>query len=310
MKTPGRGDVEAAARVIAGYIHETPVLVSRTLDALAGCEVFFKCEMQQKVGAFKARGACHAVIGASQELIADGVATHSSGNHGAALAWAAGLRQVPAYVVVPDNASTFKRAAIARYGASIIECGPSLADRESTLAGLVKTTGAHVIPPYDDARIIAGQGTAALELERQVPELESLWVPVGGGGLAAGCIAALSASTIRVVGAEPELASDAAASMRLGSRQPQKPPLSVADGLRTSLGALNFDMLRAYGLVICLVSEEEIRGAQQELMSILKVMVEPSSAVPWAALRRHGPSGARRVGIVLTGGNVDLSASL
>ena len=296
--------------MIAGYVHETPVLVSRTLDSIAGCEVFFKCEMQQKVGAFKARGACHALMGASESLIANGVATHSSGNHGAALAWAAGLRQVPAYVVVPDNASTFKRAAIARYGASIIDCGPSLADREVALDELVATTGAHVVPPYDDARIIAGQGTAALELVRQVPGLESLWVPVGGGGLAAGCIAALSASSVRIIGAEPELASDAAASMRLGSRQPQMPPLSVADGLRTSLGLLNFDMFRAYGLAICVVSEAEIRDAQRELMSILKVLVEPSSAVPWAALRRHGPSGARRVGIVLTGGNIDLSAPL
>ena len=296
--------------MIAGYVHETPVLVSRTLDSIAGCEVFFKCEMQQKVGAFKARGACHALMGASESLIANGVATHSSGNHGAALAWAAGLRQVPAYIVVPDNASTFKRAAIARYGASIIDCGPSLADREAALDELVATTGAHVVPPYDDARIIAGQGTAALELVRQVPGLESLWVPVGGGGLAAGCIAALSASSVRIIGAEPELASDAAASMRLGSRQPQMPPLSVADGLRTSLGLLNFDMFRAYGLAICVVSEAEIRDAQRELMSILKVLVEPSSAVPWAALRRHGPSGARRVGIVLTGGNIDLSAPL
>ncbi len=296
--------------MIAGYVHETPVLVSRTLDSIAGCEVFFKCEMQQKVGAFKARGACHALMGASESLIANGVATHSSGNHGAALAWAAGLRQVPAYIVVPDNASTFKRAAIARYGASIIDCGPSLADREAALDELVATTGAHVVPPYDDARIIAGQGTAALELVRQVPGLESLWVPVGGGGLAAGCIAALSGSIIRIIGAEPELASDAAASMRLGSRQPQMPPLSVADGLRTSLGVLNFDMFRAYGLAICVVSEAEIADAQRELMSTLKVLVEPSSAVPWAALRRHGPSGARRVGIVLTGGNIDLSAPL
>jgi threonine dehydratase len=308
LNAPGRGDVEAAARVIAGHVHETPVLVSRTLDALAGCEVFFKSEVQQKVGAFKARGACHAVMSASSTLISQGVATHSSGNHGAALAWAARLRQVPAYVVVPNNASSFKRAAIDRYGATIIECGPALADRESALDALVASTGAHVVPPYDDARIIAGQGTVALEMERQVPGLESLWIPVGGGGLAAGCIAALSASSIRVIGAEPELASDAAASMRLGSRQPQMPPLTLADGLRTSLGVLNFDMFQAYGLTICLVSEAEIKEAQRELMSILKVLVEPSSAVPWAALRRYGSGGASRVGIVLTGGNIDQSA--
>ncbi len=299
-----------AARVISGHVHETPVLVSRTLDRLAGCEVFFKCEMLQKTGAFKARGACHAVMHASSELIANGVATHSSGNHGAALAWAATLRAVPAYVVVPDNASTFKRTAIARYGASIIDCGPQLADRESALAELVASTGAHVIPPYDDARIIAGQGTIALEMEEQVPGLDALWVPVGGGGLAAGCIAALSATSICVRGAEPELAADAQLSMRLGKRQPQMPPLTVADGLRTSLGTLNFAMLRSYGTEICLVSEAQINSARRELMSILKVLVEPSAAVPWAALRCHGPKGSRRVGIVLTGGNIDPLAGL
>lgn len=310
MEVPNRSDVELAARVIAGHVHETPVLVGRTLDTLAGCEVFFKCELLQKSGAFKARGACNAVMCAPYELIANGVATHSSGNHGAALAWAAALREVPAYVVVPDNASTFKRAAIARYGASIIDSGPKLVDREFALAELVRSTGAHIIPPYDDARIIAGQGTIALEMEKQVPRLDALWVPVGGGGLAAGCIAALSGSSIRVLGAEPELASDAYASMRLGTRQPQLPALTQADGLRTSLGVLNFEMFKSCGIEICLVSEEEISSAQRELMSILKVLVEPSAAVPWAALRRHGRKGSKRVGIVLTGGNIDLSPAL
>lgn len=303
---PQRAHVERAAGIIAGQVHRTPVLTSQVLDALVGSHVFFKCEMLQKTGAFKARGACHAIASAEPALIAGGVATHSSGNHGAALAWAAREHGVPAYIVVPATASAVKRAAIARYGAQIIDCGPSLEAREMMLAEVVARTGAHVVPPYDDARIIAGQGTAALEVEQDVAGLQTLWVPVGGGGLAAGCIAALAGTAVRVLGAEPELASDAARSLQLGSRQPQMPPLTIADGLRTSLGVLNFSMLESYGLPIALVNEADIRNAQHELMSVLKVLVEPSSAVPWAALRRHGTGGAGRVGIILTGGNVDV----
>lgn len=304
MILPTGSDVLAAAERLRGVAHETAVLTSRTLDRLVGCEVFFKCENLQKTGAFKARGAANAVLSSPDDVIGCGVATHSSGNHGAALAWAASLRGVPAYVVVPDNASAFKREAIARYGAEVIHCGPALADREAMLEAVVQRTGAHVIPPYDDARIIAGQGTAALELMRQVPDLDAVWVPVGGGGMVSGAILAASAmdsQSVSVFGAEPELAGEAAVSMRTGVRQPQMPPVSIADGLRTSLGALNFRICLDYGLQITLVSEAEICAARDELMQILKLMVEPSSAVPWAAVRKSKLSG--RIGIIISGGN-------
>jgi threonine dehydratase/serine racemase len=302
IRRPGLKDLRDAAQRLRGVIHETPVRTSAVLDRMIGASLFFKCENLQITGAFKARGAANAVLSTDEVLIASGVATHSSGNHGAALAWAATLRGVPAWVVVPRDASPFKRDAIARQGARLIECGPTLAEREAALADVVATTGAHVIPPYDDARIIAGQGTAALELISQVPSLDSIVAPVGGGGMVSGTLLAATPLGIEVIGAEPELAGDAAESLRTGIRQPQMSPVSIADGLRTSLGALNFAICRDHRLNVILVAEDEIRLAQTELMRELDMPVETSAAVTFAAVKRAGLKG--RIGLMITGGNV------
>ncbi len=302
MRLPSHQDVLEAAARIKGVIRETPVHSSSALNRTVSAELFFKCENQQVTAAFKARGAANAVLGADQALIAAGVATHSSGNHGAALAWAASLRGVPAFIVVPRDASPFKRTAITRFGAILIDCGPTLAEREAAVREVVSKTGAHVIPPYDDARIIAGQGTAALELITQVQGLETIVAPVGGGGMVCGTILSAKAGGIRVVAGEPDLAGDAAASLKAGVRQPQMTPRTVADGLRTSLGELNFAICKDYGLEIILVTEEEILEAQSDLIKALSMPVETSSAVAYAAVRRGRLRG--RIGVMITGGNV------
>lgn len=299
---PGLQDVRDAARRLRGVVLETPVKTSAVLDRMVGASLFFKCENLQVTGAFKARGAANAVRSTDERRIAPGVATHSSGNHGAALAWAATLRGVPAYVVVPRDASPLKHDAIVRQGARLIECGPTLAAREAALADVVATTGAHVIPPYDDARSIAGQGTAALELIEQVPSLDTIVAPVGGSGLISGTLLAATPLGIGASGAESELAGDAAEAMRSGVRQPQMPPVSIADGLRTSLGELNFAICLNHGLNVLLISEEEILSAQMELMRALALPVETSSAVAFAAVKQAGLKG--RNGLILTGGNI------
>lgn len=301
MKPPVFADVLRAAERIRAVIRTTPVRRSDELDRRCGAALFFKCENLQVTGAFKARGAANAVLGAEATTIAGGVATHSSGNHGAALAWAAALRGVPAFIVVPRDASPVKRAAIARHGAQIIDCGPTLAEREAALAEVVARAGAHVVPPYDDPRIIAGQGTAALELCSQVSGLDAIVAPVGGGGMISGAILAASPG-VRVTGAEPALAADAALSLRTGIRQPQMPPKTVADGLRTSLGELNFGICRDYGLDIVLVDEAEILDATHQLTEVFDMPVETSSAVAYAAVCKRPPG--QRTGIILTGGNV------
>ena len=278
-------------------MHVTPVLTSTRLSAAAETEVFFKCEGFQRSGAFKARGAVNAVLSTD----AVHIATHSSGNHGAAVAYAAQALGREATVVVPEGASAFKLANIERYGANIVGCGPTLAEREAALSEVVARTGAAVVHPYDDDHVILGQGSMALELVTQVPDLESIWLPVGGGGLAAGSVIAV-ADQCAIVGAEPELAGDAAIGLANGVREPQMPPRTVADGLRTSLGERNFKVLHNYGLPVHLVSEAEIIAAQRLVMSCLKVLVEPSSAVPFAALLKARPGG--RVAVVLTGANL------
>lgn len=232
--------------------------------------------------------------------------THSSGNHGAALAAVAQRLEIPATVVVPRNASSFKRAAIRRYGARIVDCGATLAAREKKLAEVMAASGAHFIPPYDHAAIVAGQGTASLELLETHADIDELWLPVGGGGLAAGTVVA-AGGQLQVVGAEPALAKDAYESLILGVRQPAMPPRTVADGLRTALGELNFRILSDYNLPIHLVGEQEIIAAQKLAMSCLKLLIEPSSAVPIAALLKTAPhQSARRIGLILTGGNLAL----
>jgi threonine dehydratase len=239
------------------------------------------------------------------------VATHSSGNHGAALAWAARLRGIPAHVVVPSNSNPVKRANIERYGARLVLCEPTLAAREATLAQLVADTGAEPVPPYDDARVIAGQGTALLELLEELPDPDTVVTPVGGGGLLAGAALAAHAHdpAIRVIGAEPLGADDAARSLASGVRQPQTDPRTVADGLRTSLGVLNFELIRREVAAILTVTDAQIVHAMRLFWEVTKQLIEPSSATVLAVVLAHRAQfEGRRVGLVLSGGNVDLDA--
>lgn len=313
MELPDFAAVRAAADRISAVVERTPVLRSDTLDTLAGARLYLKCEHLQKTGAFKARGASNAVFGLPDDDAKRGVATHSSGNHGAALAWAARLRGIPAHVVVPANANRAKRANIARYGARVVLCEPTLAARESTLAAVIAETGANAVPPYDDARVIAGQGTAALELLEDSGGLDDVLAPVGGGGLLSGAAIAAHGldAAIRVYGAEPLGADDAARSLAAGTRLPQTDPRTMADGLRTSLGELNFTILRREVEGIITVTEAEIAAATRFLWEICKQLVEPSSAVVLAAvLAQPARFAGRRVGLVLSGGNVDLDAPL
>jgi threonine dehydratase/serine racemase len=302
---------EAAAR-IAGLAHRTPVATCKTLDRMAGVELFFKCEHLQKTGAFKFRGACNAVRKLSAELAERGVVTHSSGNHAGAIALAARLRGIPALVVMPTTASAAKRRAVEGYGARVIECEPTQESREATATALVEQSGGTLIPPYDHPDVIAGQGTTALELIEQVPRLDAIVAPIGGGGLVSGvCIAARGvAPGVRVFAAEPKAADDAARSKAANRRIPWSgPPATIADGLLTSLGALTWPVVRDCVERVTLVTEEEIVQAMRLLWERAKLLVEPSAAVALAAVlgdEFRALPGLRRVGIVLSGGNVDL----
>ncbi len=304
-------DVLAAATRIAPYIHRTPVLTCASLSRELGAEIFFKCENLQKVGAFKARGAHNAVFGLSEELCRNGVATHSSGNHGAALALAARSRGIPAHVVVPNSAPAVKRASVERYGAHIIECRSTLSDRERTLAEVADRMGATPVHPYNDAAVIAGQGTAALELIEAVPDLDLILVPVGGGGLLSGTAVAAhgSLTNAAIIGAEPAAADDAWQGFRTGERVILDAPDTIADGLRASLGELNFDLIRRYVDDIVRVDEEAIVSAMRTIWERMKIVIEPSAAVPVAALLERAVAGeGRRIGVILSGGNVDLDS--
>ena len=307
---PTLADVREAPERIRPFARRTPVLTASSLDALFGVKLFFKCENFQRVGAFKFRGACNAVQSLSPSEAARGVATHSSGNHGAALALAARLRGAPCTVVVPRNAPTVKRAAVAGYGADVVLCEPTLEARERTLAEAVAESGQVVVHPYDDARVIAGQGTAALELIEEVPDLDALLVPVGGGGLASGTALAVRGSSpgTRVVAVEPQGADDAYRSFHSGERLPSVAPDTIADGLLTSLGVRNFELVRRHVDDIVRVSEGAIVRAMRLVWERMKIVVEPSGAVPLAALLDGAVEGlaGQRVGIILSGGNVDL----
>lgn len=299
--TPTRADVLAAAKRIEGRVHRTPVLTSRTVDALLGAELHFKCENLQRMGAFKIRGATNAV-----RLLPDhveAVTTHSSGNHGAALALAAREAGLRAIIVVPSNARPSKRRAIERYGAEVVICEPTLERREATLQQVVADTCAVFVPPYDHPHVIAGAGTAALELLEDCPALDQIWVPVGGGGLAAGTVLAVGDS-VPVVLAEPTLARDAKDSLESGFLRDALPPTTVADGLRTALGRLNFDILRTANVPVHLASEDGIETWTERLTAILKVVVEPSAAVTVTAIAENAGTATRRVGVILSGGNV------
>jgi threonine dehydratase len=304
-------DVLAAAARIRGLAHQTPVMTCGALDALAGRKIFLKCENLQKVGAFKFRGASHAVSRLGDEEARRGVVTHSSGNHAQALALAARLRGIPAWIVMPTDAPGVKRRAVEGYGATVVPCAPTLAARESTAAEVVSRTGATLIPPYNHPDIIAGQGTAALELLEEVPGLDVVIAPVGGGGLMSGtCVATRGRSPqTRLFGAEPAGADDAARSLAAGQLLPQTGPKTIADGLRTGLGDLTWPILRDHLEGIVTVSEEEIIAATRLLWERAKLVVEPSGAVPLAALlgSRRGVFGeAKRVGVIVSGGNLDL----
>jgi threonine dehydratase len=307
---PTIAEVRAAAERIRPYARRTPVLTCASLDAMTGASLFFKCENFQRVGAFKFRGAANAVLSLSDEEARRGVATHSSGNHAAALALAARLRGIPAHVVMPRTAKAVKRAAVAGYGARIVLCEPTLAAREATLAEVVAATDATVVHPYNDARVIAGQGTAAFELLAEVPRLDVVMAPVGGGGLLSGtaiAVAGVSPAT-RVVGAEPAAADDAFRSLKEGRVVPSVDPRTVADGLLTSLGTLTFAIIREHVAEIVTVSEDAIVAAMRHTWERMKVVIEPSSAVPLGALLEGKlPAAGRRIGVIVSGGNVDLA---
>lgn len=303
--------VRAAMDRLQGVVHRTPVFHSVSFDQIAGRRVLFKCENLQKTGAFKFRGATNAIQSLPESVARRGVVTHSSGNHAQALALAARLRGVPAYIVMPRTAAAVKRRAVAAYGGQITLCEPTLADREQTAARIASETGAVVIPPFDHPAVIAGQGTTALEFLEQAPELEALVVPVGGGGLIAGC--AIAAQGIRpacrIFGAEPSGADDAARSKAAGRWLPQTSPCSIADGLLTSTGQLTWPIIRDRVESVFTVSDEEIRSAMRFLWERLKLVVEPSGAVPAAVVLSdafRALPGLSTVGVILSGGNVDL----
>ena len=300
-------DIRAAAIRIAPHVHRTPVVTCRTLDDQIQARAFFKCENFQKVGAFKARGATNAVLSLDDETAARGVATHSSGNHAAALAYAASIRDIPCTVVMPDAAPDIKVEAVRGYGAKIVFCKQS--EREETCERVVAETGATLIPPFDDPRIIAGQGTAALELLEEVGDLDAVVTPVGGGGLLAGT--AVVVKSLRkqaiVYGAEPEAVDDAYRSLETGVRQPGvENPETIADGLLTGLGELNFEILRERHARIVTVTEEAIAEAARFHLERMKLVVEPSGATGLAALRAMVPEiYGMKVGVIISGGNTD-----
>ena len=302
-------DVLAAAARIAPHAHVTPVLRSRTLDALAGCELHFKAEHLQRAGAFKFRGACNAIWSLDDATAARGVVTHSSGNHGAALALAARTRGVACHVVVPEGAVAAKLAAIEAYGATLHRCAPTIAAREARCAQLQAELGAELVHPYTDPRVIAGQGTATLELLASVPTLDAVIAPVSGGGLLSGTAIAAHGHTpaIEVYGAEPEGARDAHDSLREGHRITGRKPDTICDGLRAELGTLTFPILRSHLRDILLVDDPQVIAAMRLIWERMKLVVEPSGAVPLAVVLANRERFAnRRVGLIVSGGNVDL----
>lgn len=310
LPLPTLADVHAAAARISAYAHRTPVLTCRSMNDLLGAEVVWKCENFQKVGAFKFRGACNAVFSLTDAEAQRGVATHSSGNHAAAVALAARLRGIPAHIVMPDNAPAVKKAAVAGYGGTMVYCAPTLAAREETTAQVVQATGATFIHPYNDARVIAGQGTAALELLTEVADLDVIMAPVGGGGLLSGTalVTAALAPATQVIAAEPEAADDAYRSLQAGTILPALDPHTIADGLRTSLGPLTFAIIQRHVQQIVTVSEAAIIAGMRHIWERMKIVVEPSAAVPVGALleKRLDLTG-KRIGVILSGGNVDLA---
>jgi threonine dehydratase len=309
MNLPTFEDIQAAHDRIRPYIHRTPVLSSKSINEIVGADLFFKCENLQKVGAFKFRGACNSVFSLTTEEAKNGVCTHSSGNHAAALALAARMRGIPAYIVMPENAPEIKKIAVAGYGAQITFCTPTLEARESTLKQIAAETGATEIHPYNYFNVICGQGTAAKELIEEIGTLNIVMAPVGGGGLLSGT--ALSTKALLpnalVVAAEPAGADDAFRSFYSKTLQPSVAPKTIADGLLTSLGSLTFPIIMNNVDQIITVLEESIVAAMRMVWERMKIIIEPSSAVPLAAILENKMDiKSQKVGIILSGGNVDL----
>ena len=306
---PTIDQIREASKRIEAITHRTAVMTARSIDHVCQCKVFFKCENLQKVGAFKARGAANAVLSLSDREASKGVATHSSGNHAAAVAYAAECRGIKAFVVMPENASPVKKAAVKGYGAEIIYCESTQKAREEALAKVVEKTGAAFIHPYNDYRVIAGQAVAALELLEEVPDLDMLIAPVGGGGLLSGTALTAEAlnPAIEVFGAEPAGADDAFRSMQAGRIIPMEKPDTIADGLRTSLGSLTFPIIQQHVKEIITVSDSKTIDAMRLVWQRMKIIIEPSSAVAVAALidNKHLITG-KKIGLIISGGNVDL----
>jgi threonine dehydratase len=294
---------------IRSYIHKTPVLTCHAIDEIAGCRLFFKCENFQKVGAFKARGAMNAILTLTKDELQKGVATHSSGNHAQALARAARVMGVPAYIVMPRTAPAIKKAGVLGYGGQIFECEPTLEARETTLAKVVEQTGATEIHPFDNYRVIEGQATASKELYEEVGHLDYIITPVGGGGLLSGTALSTSffSAGTTVLAGEPQGADDAYRSMKSGKIEPSQAN-TIADGLLTHLCVKTFTIIRQHVKDIITVSDEEIIAAMRLIWERMKIIVEPSGAVPLAAIiKRKGGFTDKKVGLVLSGGNVDLA---
>lgn len=310
MQIPDINDVYSAAELIKPFINRTPVMTSKTLNKKLNCELFFKCENFQKVGAFKFRGACNAIFSLSDELAEKGVATHSSGNHAQALALAANMRNIAAYIVMPSNSPIVKKSAVEGYGAKITYCEPTLQAREQTLNAVVKNTGAVFIHPYNNFKVIAGQGTAALELIEFVKDLDFIITPVGGGGLLSGTLSTVSSISpkTKVIAAEPEGADDAYRSIQSGKIQPSINPKTICDGLLTSLGDLTFEIIRKYIYQIITVPDDVTIKAMKFIWERMKIIVEPSSAIVLGLIFENKEMFRnKKIGLILSGGNVDLN---
>ena len=309
MYIPTFDDVKTAQERIKPYISKTPVLSSSFINELSGAELFFKCENFQKAGAFKVRGASNAVFGLSEEIAVKGVATHSSGNHALSLAYAAGQRGIPVTVVMPHTAPEPKKAAVRAYGGTIVQCEPSTRSREETFAKVVAESGADFVHPYNDARVIAGQATCSLELLEQTGGLDAVVAPIGGGGMVSGTCLALSnvAPETKVYAAEPKNADDAYQSFKAGNIIAYDDPKTVADGLKVPLKDLTWHFVSNHVEDILIATEQGIIAAMKLIWQRMKIVVEPSSAVPLATILNNKKTFAgKRVGVIITGGNVDL----
>lgn len=309
MTIPTYDDVLAAHERIKPYIHETPILTSRFLNELSGAELFFKCENFQKAGAFKVRGACNAVFGLDDETAAIGVATHSSGNHALSLSYAAGQRGIPVTVVMPHTAPQAKKDAVIGYGGTIVECEPSTTSREAVFAEVVAKSGADFIHPYNDPRVIAGQATCSKELLSQVPNLDAVIAPIGGGGMISGTCLTVSniAPDVKIYAAEPLNADDAARSFRAGYIIADDAPQTIADGLKVPLKDLTWHFVSNHVTDIFTATEDEIIEAMKLTWKRMKIVIEPSCAVPLAVILKNPEVfKGMRVGVIITGGNVDL----